>query len=580
MPFGKKRSDKVAIVYEYGCLPPEGGLPAVAERQLVLADDFWNSLADIDRRHRAKMREILDDGELGKLNAHITSCKARIEELRGQIKGVNQRERRNAGVDANTKAEIARLKAEVKATAARIKEIKPEHIAKQKPLLEENDALRQAAVKRARQWFSDRGLYWGTYNAVLRSYETAHKVLLKSGEQMQAHRYTGEGRWVVQIITTAGEKPTTAEDLATGTMVQIDPVDFSDWKHISRGERRRRARTKCRIRVGSEGRAPVWLELPCVMHRPLPEGAEIVGADVTRRLVGPARWEYRLHLTLRVPAPVPADAAKPAIGVDIGWRALPNGGTRVAYAVGEDGSRKEVVCPDDILAGLAKSSDLRSLRDEKMNRIKAFLRDVIPGLDSADLSEQTEHLAMWKSPKRLIRLYRWWKEHRVEGDTEAFGRLHEWYYHDYWHLYQYEDDMRQQVLARRRDMYRIAAKEIAERASVVVIEEFDLRKFAQEDQPEDGEDNKIQRARRVAVAPSEFRIALRQACAARGVRVVEKPAQNTTRVHVVCGQVVAADYAADVTVRCPRCGVAYDQDANAALNLLGAGRGESTPAAS
>ena len=91
-----------------------------------------------------------------------------------------------------------------------------------------------------------------------------------------------------------------AEVQGADRRLQFDPVNPLAWTSPRRSERRKLARSRVRIRVGSEGREPVWLELPVVLHRPLPEDGTVRSASVICEKVG-SRERWRLLVTVARP---------------------------------------------------------------------------------------------------------------------------------------------------------------------------------------------------------------------------------------------------------------------------------------
>jgi hypothetical protein len=232
------------------------------------------------------------------------------------------------------------------------------------------------------------------------------------------------------------------------------------------------------------------------------------------------------------------------------------------------GERKILCMP----AGVKKTADLQSLRDQHFNGVKAMLAGwLASGASIPDwLREETQTLVVWRSPARLHRLLARWREERFPGDQEPFAALQAWAKQDH-HLGHWQIGTLGAWARRRAAAYRAAAAEIARRSSAVVIEDLDLRDFAKSPHPEDTQGDEVQKhfLQRVA-APSLLRSAIVSACKARGVAVVEVPAKDTTRRHYRCGEVVEADYEHDLRIRCPRCGEEYDQSENACLRMLAA----------
>lgn len=570
-------------VYQYGCVVRDP-IPPEASAQLRLANDLWNRCVEIDRRHQESMREIMASApDMARLVAEREHLGGRLEELRGNVKSARQKARKRTAIDSAIKAAIAEVRAALKANTQAIREARELAGESVRPLLAENETLRRSAIKSARQASAAEGLYWGTYNAVVQSYDLAHQHAWQDGDQLRFRRWDGAGRWAVQIQTETGDEPTRIADVEAGRcrVLQIErPAE--EWEEITAKNGatvRRRRLPVVRLRIGSDARRrPVWLEVPVKLHRPIPASAQITGAVLVRERIG-AQWRHRLNITVREADSDSASPALPIVAVDVGWRVMPDGGLRVGYALGSDGWSLDMRCPERTRGALRTANGLRSLRDREFNAARDRLADWLEEAPHVPvwMRERTRTIRRWRSPEALRRLCEDWREQPFPRDEEEHAALEAWRSRyvdgrsdgDLHHL-AYEAHSRDQALAHRRDVYRTYAADIARRSSAVVLETFDLRDLLK--RPE-AEEEVFVDAYRVAArqaAVGELRQAIRQACATRGVPVREVPSKDTTRVHHRCGHLIEQDYAADVRVYCPVCGEWYDQDANAAANLLDA----------
>ena len=104
---------------------------------------------------------------------------------------------------------------------------------------------------------------------------------------------------------------------------------------------------------------------------------------------------------------------------------------------------------------------------------------------------------------------------------------------------------------------------------MLILEDFDLRQVA-EPAAEPAPGRKPSPYRQL-VSPSVLRAALLNACRREGleVRIVEA-AYSTATCHA-CHATETWDQAANLIHRCGTCGALWDQDHNAALNLLASG---------
>lgn len=354
-----------------------------------------------------------------------------------------------------------------------------------------------------------------------------------------------------------------------------------------------------RIRVGTVegGKGPIWATFPIVYHRPLPEGARIKGAWVQRRQVGAHwRWEFQVVLDLEG-ATLPAREAGPAgsaVGVDLGWRLMKEGEDpgrlRVACWSGSDGREGELALPSWWVREQRKVEDIHSIRvknfDAARNELSVWLagreipdwfREAITPRDGGPDAKPS--LSSWKSPGRLSRLVWRWKdpENRFEGDAEAFLKAKAWHRRDQ-HLLAYEANLRDQLKRGRLDLYRKFAARLRGLYAEVRIEDLDLRVFHELPAREETDEERAARRGVGDKSPaklhardaclSSLRGALKHACA-----VVELPAAFTTKDCWACGAEETWDAAAELDHVCSRCGERWDQDFNAARNLLRGPRG-------
>ena len=274
-----------AKVFQYGS-PARTRAEGDALDQLRLQNRFWNDLVEIDHEFNRRYHELIDgyDEKIKSLTEKDKEFENQIETLNQQIR--NKRKAARSGkvnIDALGE-EKAALKAKRQPIKEELKQYRQEIKIKVKPQQHALEAERGARVKSLRQQYSSQGLYWGNYNAVEQSYDTARSMIMKErahffakpnklpGEkppELRFHRFDGAGRWTCQIQNGM----TVAQAFAgADNRFQIDPVAPEAWSQPSRAERRRLSRTAARIRIGStEERQPRWLEIPIVMHRPIPE---------------------------------------------------------------------------------------------------------------------------------------------------------------------------------------------------------------------------------------------------------------------------------------------------------------------
>lgn len=523
MPFGRSAEPGSIRGYEYGCLAPvEGEQVAVDAMHRRLS--LWNRLVEMERKYQSDLEAILAP--------HLPP--------EGGVTAEESRAARRAAFKLP----------EVRAAVAE---------------------LDRTLYQSARTACRESGLFWCNYESVLVDFLSARR---RPGE-LRFHAWRNEIGKVTVRWQTGLPVPAL---FGTDTRAQVDPVPELAWTSPVRAERRRLARTTLRVRVASENRKPVWLVLPMVMHRPLPADGLVREISVLRERVG-LSWRWKAVMVVETPSGQPVQPrGSGVVAVDIGWRKLADG-LRVCAWADDRGGAGDLVLPERWIREMVKTHDIRSIRDQRFN----LARDTLAGqLSTFDgdvpvwLREAMGTLRQWRSPARLAGLYLRWRTERFNGDGEMFADLESWYRRER-HLYEYEANLRDQLIRSRREMYRRFAADLAGRYAEVVIEEFDIagvarvkkRRVSGEVVAGKGSDlPDAARHQRVLAAPSVLRLAIRNACEREGVRIRTVPAAYTTLVCHVCGSLERFDAAGELVHRCSACGAVWDQDVGAARNLL------------
>jgi len=560
-------------VYEYGALAPTANLKVVQD-QMSLAHRYYNTLIEIERGRRDAIDKATSNDEVMRLTKLLDEANAQLEQARIQIKKERAKTRSSEPEKTRAaRAEVATVKEAKRAIVEQLREAR--RTFKESP--EAQAALAAAherandAIKAAR---AASGLYWGTYLIVEAAIEQAAKDSIKetvrAGHRVlpRFKRWTGEGHLAVQLqhgLDTVKVHEPAPGGGPSDTRCWIRPVDLSAWVKGT-PLRERKQHTVAFIRVGSEGRAPVFAEVPIKLHRPLPPGS-IKWAHLLRRRVAD-REQWFVQFVVDVAADAPREkCGQGAAGIDVGWRQLDDGSLRVAVLHDEYGKTRHLVLPVDLLSKHQHVQGLQSLRSTNLDAAKL---DVIgwmgsaAGVDFGDLKPQ--HVSMWRSPGRIHRLVR---DHGASMPEALRAKLAAYLEQDR-HLWQWQEHERNKVLDRRLDLYRVFAAQVARTYHRVGLEDMDMRVFARQVAPEDGaKETDARRGNRQFAAISILRDAIRNACLDRGALVEEVPPEYTTLRCHACGEIDEDwDPAKELEHTCPKCAAHWDQDENAARNLL------------
>lgn len=560
----------VLKVYEYGALAPNVDAMHRVRDQMSLAHRYYNTLIEIERRRREAVDKAQRLDDVQALHDRIDKAEAEVEAIREDLSKARQRSR--SSEPAATTEARARLKvlfAELKALRAQLKEARTaaRTAPDVKAAIDAANTQASEALKAAR---AASNLYWGTYLVVESAAEQAAKTT-KYPHLPRFKRWTGDGHLAVQLQNGMP----TSEVHNPDTRVWVDPVNVSAWvKGRGIPLRERMQHTVVHFRIGSDGRAPIWAHVPIKMHRPLPAPGLIKWAHLLRRKVADReQWFVQFVVEVDHTALPPDPCGHGAAGIDVGWRLLDNGDIRVAVLQDEFGGRDELVLSRDWVSKMQHVEGLQALRSTNLDLIKL---DLIPWLASKpDLHRDQDiftpaRAALWRSAGHVQRLF---QEHAATMPEGLREKVDAWLKQDL-HLWQWEAHERQKVIDQRKDLYRVWAAKVSRTYGRVALEKFDLRDVADRGNPEDGTttDKRAPNRQRTLANVSFLRDCLKQAIDRRGGLFFEVPAEYTTLdCHACGGRTAGWSPAATVEHTCEHCGVTWDQDDNAAKNLLAAG---------
>ena len=554
--------------YTYGLRSPVENHDRVID-QLRLASVYRNKLVEIELARRAATDDTLRELCPGLLEceADLATVNAAIEDVVAQQRGRNQRARGMTD-EADFRDRLAELKPRRKELAARRKTLRAGSFAA--PATQERlTAVNETAAVAIRAARASCGVFWGTYLLVEQAADAFRK-----GAPPVFRGFRGEGRIAVQLQGgMTWDEASSGED----TRLRIVHTPQTETRTARNGTvlpmpgaKRQAQQYTLWLRIGSDGRAPIWATWPLILHRPIPDGTRIMWAIVRREIiVGHERW----HLTLSLrddtdQAFVRRDVAAAGVcGVDIGYRYIDDRAQRVAYWHGSDGASGELQLPAGKVAEWKKVDDLQSIRDDLHNVARAALRDWLAANAHPEwLDEATEHIHAWRRLSRLDRLVVQWRGRRFDGDEAMMATLEAWRTKER-HLWQYQENLRDQLLAWRKDYYRNFAAMLRRRYRTIAVEDMDLRSAIHDVLRPEEERKTVTAQRRAARFASLSTLvgALKDS----GADVVAIERAGTTSTCSWCG--AANEVGTGVLHTCVGCGREWDRDDNAARNILARG---------
>ncbi|HEV2160690.1 MAG TPA: zinc ribbon domain-containing protein [Stellaceae bacterium] len=545
------------VIYQYGLKPPlDWGADCEAEVDRMRA--FWNKLVEIERGHRAAVFAVSqDDDRVKALSLQAEAAREELATAKEQRAKLRQAARRKVRTD-DLDAAITDLRERYGVVAAQLKEARAAVRAASRDRLAALNDARKAAVKAARQ---SSGCFWGNYNAVIASYETGRNRAIKANGELRFRSVAHRDCRIVNQIQGGGAWNT---ERAIGGQVVIRPHDL-----VRRRHGRPRPEYRLSLTIYTRDRQRRTVTWPMILDRPIPSDARIQEVVVTRRDVE-RRERWYVSFLCRVPEqPISNGATETgqACGIDVGWRRMSDG-VRVATIVGDDGSVSYVTLPERIIDGLRYADDITSDIDNRVNARVAHLKVMTWTGMPTELSDLLRPMLLAASrvtAGMLGRLISTWR-----GMTPQ------------WQPGELADALRdvQFITARRReraglllrlsrarrDYFRKELVAVMKRYRLIGIEQISIAALARR---ENNPTPKPSRWYRRAAAPGEFLNLLRHVAVKTGARV-HVHSDKSTWVCAHCGNEHVPREPAELIVRCSKCGSVWDQDINAARNILAA----------
>jgi hypothetical protein len=413
----RKKTRTPVRIYNYGVrLTREAEAQAV--RILRQAHDYQRDRIIIENARRAAYREARSKlvPEYAEAEEAAMAASERLQAVQRTIKS-EKAAARSGRTDDDLAAEAKALRAESAAAWARVKEIRA--------LTDNTDAMRAESERIAaladgdivgeksrgdkvekvrsgglvKSCYEGSPLYWTTKGMVSNALKAAFR---DNPGRLDAWRpFTAEGR--------IGGQPGTDSSLTTGTVfgshpyLRLERLPSESWDSCSA---RRRAYSAGKIRIGSDGRAPLWLEFSALLHRPLPESGTIKLAWLLARKQG-GRIRWSLQLTIESEAFERPARRGHKTAVAVGFKALPEGGAQVACAMDVAGSVDYLTIPAELIRRLEHADALQSAGDIAFEAAKAVAKTFRSSAAApAWFAEATETISHWRNKVKLVRVAR------------------------------------------------------------------------------------------------------------------------------------------------------------------------------
>lgn len=546
-------------VYSYACKILYDHDAAVVENQLALAHRYRNKLTEILLQERTAYRKIVSralGADLAALEEQLDSLNDTIQCLTTDInraKQVNQTRKPEPTLAQALKDARARRKicyGQIKA-AKQTAQADPSISAK----IADSKEVIADTIRTERKTYSQKyGLYWPNY---LEAERAANKSRF-SKHDPKFRRWTGEGSLAIQF-----QGGLTIQDLfqCEDSRLQIPrPSDSAIRPGNQVRGPGRHVHVKFRAKSTDSG-GPQWIVLLATLHRLPPDNAIIKWAHLDRRKSPRATgrrdlslikdYDYTLRLTVeeslsahRYPAP------QRLVAAEVGWRSV-EAGLRVAIAMDESGHKEELILPREWLEGLRKADSFASIIDRHVNATWPVVAKALPETQSLfNLAKgSTRRIA-----NTLLRIAT--ERPACVAELDAWKERHR-------HLLRYQYGLRSRLLRARREAYRHFVFALRSAYNVCGIEQFDLRNLKRNDVSQDEPPLDIVKWNSNAAAVSLLTRMLKEK-----MPVVQLDPKDSTHLCSYCGSLERFDAALYLAHTCKACGSTWDQDENAARNLL------------
>ena len=491
----------VTRAYKYACREPLNWGPD-CEGQLKLSTKFWNTLVEIEHKFSAARRVIINHPpELTSLNEEIKELQDQIEALFEEKKKLNKAARKNA-ITPDLDRKIKALKSQLRPLFASAKVLRKQSVVDNKPLLDEQDALRFNEIKSARQQIAAEGLWWGNYNTVLESFNTAVAKSYKDNAILHTKYFNGEGRLTNQI-----QGGVSVETVLLGENTRVKFIN-EPWEYEGKGQVKPQPKQRYHLDfcAYADGRNKRMVRLPIVYHRELPEGATIKMVAL-KRTKQYDRWKWFVVFTLIMEVDETTIPRGNGVAVvNFGWRKTDDG-VRIATIL-RNGRIDYVIYPDRIWSCQLAGERNRGTMDDATNKMVGWLKQ----LPLEQAPENIQNLVATMRGFRRIRgghfewLRKTWEVDARLWQPELLKELQNFGYD--WRLYS-RNDAAGRVWARnaREAYYQMEVRRLFEGVGTIVLNGHDMSETANTKKSKSSLPREV-RHQRCITAPSVFRMVL------------------------------------------------------------------------
>ena len=563
----------------------------VLDHILWAQNKLWNALVEIEHGARNAYNEALamGDSNLAALVEEYAQEEAALNELMdARAKARAAARSKKTDVEKTLSESIKSASAKLKEMRVNIKQVKLDVKEKSKPYIEAAELARRQKVKDA---VAESKLWWGHSELVLERFDAARVRAMKSGTMLKFHRFDGSGSTGVRFIESPGFGIDTILSRRSDLFDMSEPTQEdlgARKKAVTSNGNRRMVVTLRAGRKDEDGNIPkIRLLVTLQADRDLPKDVPLKRI-VLRQDAHLNKFDTKVVFTFvqEVEALPEVDLQPKAVGIEFGFRQVksqdgPSYDLRVCTAKWSDGSIERCVLDSHWISRMERADRLRSELDVSANDFQGWLKQSIKPemLEAAGVGEEEWLRVLLGKISRskgayaqlLLTFCDAYKKSGIDLSVDIKDRI------DAWSRYAYKLSLeahhtRRKAVAHRKHLFLNFASSVVKRAGHVCVINTDFAKLAKL-VDETGQDNELhERARknRTWAAPSELRLALKQAAVRERLEYVDVPAAQMTQTCSACGHVHSAPFT-DLMMVCQSCSKVMDQDENTASNVLNLG---------
>ena len=610
-------------VYKYGLVPldrfPEEGVD-----QLYLAKRLRSYLVELHNKTRKRWNEARCDADpvFKRLHEKLRQKNQQIDDAHDKLRTIRMQE---GTKDENNNP---RLKDQRKVINGLKKERGEIYEEMKIPRAEADKKIDKKAFnddykRRFNEMLKvkNNGLMSDTAGKIGENFKDDRNKAFKDNARLRFHRFDGTGFFQFRCRN----KNTKDNRVTTDGISVQDFMNANFQKHLSchvlsvdKSRKVPRLHIRAKLAGGNTKKSKVFCDFHCLYHRPMPEDGQIQNGQILHTRHGD-KFRYDLVLTVRCPkqGEVNSDQDQGVIGIDMGWRELPDRTIRVAMIARakkdtEDISTEEICLPKNMLATVDQIEDLMGELDEAATELgKIITKQLKECLKTTPLSDDEENKDIrsiftlckkiahrkpnvslsfeqaYKLARRLLP-----EDHKKEDNKtetfrdridnldkpvtlsertqdldfpEAVTRPVILWWCDHSRNYRKMHNMRRKCLGRRKHLYRELAARLVSENQLIAVEKLTLSGMAKTKDENTKLSNKS-RYQRFLSAPSEYLAALENAAKRENVPIIKINPRYTSKRCSSCGEVNKGLESEQIWT-CPACGAQHDRDKNAAINI-------------